>query len=161
MQCSTKLFPLHLPGTRGNQNHHTLVSPSPGMDWRFVQQPTNRTVKEGDNVTLVCRAPRSPPPARVSWIKEGRPLSPPLTTAPAGDLVLHRSGWISGGRVCGRVSLCNGGSRRLSQRAAGRCGDLLLLGLQPAAQPGAVLQEGRPHSSGYKQTTHSTERVWY
>ncbi|CAL8254865.1 unnamed protein product [Boreogadus saida] len=62
------------------------------MDWRFVQQPRNKTVKEGDNVTLVCRAPRSRPPARVSWVKEGRPLGPkaPLTTSPAGDLLLHR-----------------------------------------------------------------------
>ncbi|KAK7934331.1 hypothetical protein WMY93_005227 [Mugilogobius chulae] len=62
------------------------------MDWNFVEQPVNMTVKKGDNVTVNCRPPDSRPPAHVSWFKNNRPLttSADLYVLPSGDLYFHR-----------------------------------------------------------------------
>ncbi|XP_031685295.1 neurofascin [Oncorhynchus kisutch] len=61
------------------------------MEWNFVQQPTNQTVRMGDSVTLVCRPPYSRPPATVSWFKNNRLLTPKthFTVGPNGDLIFH------------------------------------------------------------------------
>nr|XP_046206249.1 neurofascin-like isoform X2 [Oncorhynchus gorbuscha] len=61
------------------------------MEWNFVLQPTNQTVRMGDSVTLVCRPPYSRPPARVSWFKNNRLLTPKthFTVGPNGDLIFH------------------------------------------------------------------------
>ncbi|KAK6306587.1 hypothetical protein J4Q44_G00235120 [Coregonus suidteri] len=61
------------------------------MEWSFVQQPTNQTVRMGDSVTLVCRPPYSRPPAMVSWFKNNRLLIPKthFTVGPNGDLIFH------------------------------------------------------------------------
>lgn len=63
------------------------------MDWSFVQQPTNLTVKSGKNVTVTCRPPYSRPAAQVSWFKNNRLLAPAdhVTVLPSGDLFIHRS----------------------------------------------------------------------
>lgn len=69
-------------------NRHTLSD----MDWTFVQQPSNLTVKKGDNVTVTCRPPSSRPPAQVSWFKNNQLLTPTahVTVLPSGDLFFHR-----------------------------------------------------------------------
>uniref|UniRef100_A0A4W5L8B1 Ig-like domain-containing protein n=1 Tax=Hucho hucho TaxID=62062 RepID=A0A4W5L8B1_9TELE len=61
------------------------------MDWSFVLQPTNQTVRMGDSVTLVCRSPYSRPPATVSWFKNNRLLTPKthFAVGPNGDLIFH------------------------------------------------------------------------
>ncbi|XP_030271966.1 hemicentin-2 isoform X1 [Sparus aurata] len=58
------------------------------MDWRFVQQPTNLTVRRGENVTVTCRPPYSKPAAQVSWFKNNHLLTPTAhsTVLPSGDL---------------------------------------------------------------------------
>ncbi|KAJ7993998.1 hypothetical protein DPEC_G00261390 [Dallia pectoralis] len=57
----------------------------------FVQQPSNRTVKKGDSVTLVCRPPNSNGPTTVHWFKNNRPLTPRthFTVRRNGDLAFH------------------------------------------------------------------------
>ncbi|KAI3372616.1 hypothetical protein L3Q82_023080 [Scortum barcoo] len=61
------------------------------MDWSFVQQPINMTVKRGENVTVTCRPPYSRPAAQVSWFKNNQLLAPtgPLTVLSSGDLFFH------------------------------------------------------------------------
>ncbi|XP_071339664.1 protein sax-3 [Trachinotus anak] len=61
------------------------------MDWNFVQQPRNLTVKRGDNVTVTCRPPYSRPAAQVSWFKNNQLLSPTahVTVLPSGDLFFY------------------------------------------------------------------------
>ncbi|XP_044053215.1 titin [Siniperca chuatsi] len=61
------------------------------MDWNFVQQPTNLTVKRGENVTVTCRPPYSRPAAQVSWFKNNQLLTPTahVTVLPVGDLFFH------------------------------------------------------------------------
>ncbi|XP_064883067.1 peroxidasin-like [Oncorhynchus nerka] len=61
------------------------------MEWNFVLQPTNQTVRVGDSVTLVCRPPYSRPPATVSWFKNNRLLTPKthFTVGPNGDLIFQ------------------------------------------------------------------------
>ncbi|XP_074525766.1 peroxidasin homolog [Halichoeres trimaculatus] len=61
------------------------------MDWSFVQQPTNQTVKRGDNVTVTCRPPYSRPAAQVSWFRNNKLLSPMnrVTVLPTGDLFIQ------------------------------------------------------------------------
>ncbi|XP_054867126.1 mucin-2 [Amphiprion ocellaris] len=61
------------------------------MDWSFVQQPTNLTVKRGENVTVTCRPPFSRPAAEVSWFKNDQLLRPSAHVAvvPSGDLFFH------------------------------------------------------------------------
>uniref|UniRef100_A0A8B9HSP9 Ig-like domain-containing protein n=1 Tax=Astyanax mexicanus TaxID=7994 RepID=A0A8B9HSP9_ASTMX len=61
------------------------------MDWTFVLQPVNKTVRKGDSVTLSCRPPHSRPPAQVSWFKNNRLLRPRphLSMEPAGDLLFR------------------------------------------------------------------------
>ncbi|XP_068994405.1 uncharacterized protein [Embiotoca jacksoni] len=58
------------------------------MDWSFVQQPTNLTVKSGENVTVICRPPYSRPAAQVSWFKNNQllALTAHVTVQPSGDL---------------------------------------------------------------------------
>ncbi|KAK1792159.1 hypothetical protein P4O66_001764 [Electrophorus voltai] len=62
------------------------------MDWMFVLQPTNKTVRKGDAVTLSCRPPDSRPPAQVSWFRNNRLLRPRphFTMETTGDLLFHR-----------------------------------------------------------------------
>ncbi|XP_048849286.1 hemicentin-2-like [Brienomyrus brachyistius] len=62
------------------------------MEWSFMQQPVNTTAQAGNSVTLTCRPPRSRPPARVTWFKNGRPLThkPHFSQLPSGDLLFHR-----------------------------------------------------------------------
>nr|XP_033475526.1 peroxidasin homolog [Epinephelus lanceolatus] len=62
------------------------------MEWSFIQQPVNLTVKRGENVTVTCRPPYSQPAAQVSWFKDNRLLSPAAreTVLPSGDLFIHR-----------------------------------------------------------------------
>ncbi|XP_071259774.1 uncharacterized protein [Salvelinus alpinus] len=61
------------------------------MGWTFVQQPTNKAVRMGESVTLVCRPPYSRPPTTVSWFKNNRLLAPKthFTVRPSGDLIFH------------------------------------------------------------------------
>ncbi|XP_068166222.1 contactin-5-like [Antennarius striatus] len=61
------------------------------MDWVFIQNPTNRTVKKGENVTFTCRPPYSRPEAQVSWFKNNKPIIPTASTTllPNGDLFIH------------------------------------------------------------------------
>ncbi|XP_026176509.1 roundabout homolog 1 isoform X3 [Mastacembelus armatus] len=61
------------------------------MDWHFVQQPTNLTVKKGENVTVTCRPPHSRPAAQVSWFKNNQTFSPTahVTVLPTGDLFFY------------------------------------------------------------------------
>lgn len=62
------------------------------MDWTFVRQPVNKTVRKGDLVTLYCRPPHSRPPAKVSWFKNNQLLRARshISTQPTGDLLFHR-----------------------------------------------------------------------
>ncbi|XP_017546472.2 contactin-2 [Pygocentrus nattereri] len=62
------------------------------MDWTFVLQPVNKTVRKGDSVTLSCRPPHSRPPAQVAWFKNNRLLRPRphFSVEPTGDLLFHR-----------------------------------------------------------------------
>lgn len=64
----------------------------PEMDWVFIQNPTNMTVKKGENVTVPCRPPYSRPVAEVSWFKNNRPLpsTAATTVLPSGDLFFLR-----------------------------------------------------------------------
>ncbi|MCJ8746806.1 hypothetical protein PDJAM_G00145990 [Pangasius djambal] len=61
------------------------------MDWNFVLQPVNKTVRKGDSVTLYCRPPHSRPPAQVSWFKNNRLLRSRshISIQPTGDLLFH------------------------------------------------------------------------
>ncbi|XP_078107418.1 protein sax-3 isoform X3 [Sander vitreus] len=61
------------------------------MDWSFVQQPVNLTVKRGENVTVTCRPPYSRPAAQVSWFKNNQLLTQSVheTVLPNGDLFFH------------------------------------------------------------------------
>lgn len=62
------------------------------MDWSFVQQPVNLTVKRGANATVTCRPPLSRPAAQVSWFKDNQLLAPTarVTVLPSGDLFFYR-----------------------------------------------------------------------
>lgn len=62
------------------------------MGWSFVQQPTNLTVKSGENVTVTCQPPRSRPEAQVSWFKNNQLLPPRthITVLHSGDLFFYR-----------------------------------------------------------------------
>ncbi|XP_072561163.1 uncharacterized protein [Paramormyrops kingsleyae] len=62
------------------------------MEWSFMQQPVNTTAQAGDSVTLICKPPRSRPPARITWFKNARPLTqkPHFSQLPSGDLLFHR-----------------------------------------------------------------------
>ncbi|XP_061116487.1 protogenin A-like [Conger conger] len=72
------------------------------MEWNFIQQPSNLTVRREDSVTLTCRPPDSRPPdsrppdsrppAHVSWFKNNRLMNPTphITLQPIGDLLFHR-----------------------------------------------------------------------
>ncbi|XP_046697205.1 roundabout homolog 1 [Silurus meridionalis] len=61
------------------------------MDWDFVLQSVNKTVRKGDSVTLYCRPPHSRPPAQVSWFRNNRILwsRSHISTQPNGDLLFH------------------------------------------------------------------------
>ncbi|KAM8885744.1 uncharacterized protein AB9W97_013209 isoform 2-T2 [Spinachia spinachia] len=61
------------------------------MDWSFLQQPVDLTVKRGENVTVTCRPPYSRPAAQVSWFKNNQLLPPTAHQAvlPSGDLFFH------------------------------------------------------------------------
>ncbi|XP_050931101.1 hemicentin-2 [Lates calcarifer] len=61
------------------------------MDWSFVQQPRNLTVRSGENVTVTCRPPYSRPAAQVSWFKNNQLLTPTahVTVLPSGDLFFY------------------------------------------------------------------------
>ncbi|XP_043096276.1 Down syndrome cell adhesion molecule-like protein 1 homolog [Puntigrus tetrazona] len=61
------------------------------MDWIFVLEPANLTVRKGESATLSCRPPHSRPQAQVSWFKNNRLLQrgPYYTFDPTGDLVFH------------------------------------------------------------------------
>ncbi|KAF5888676.1 hemicentin-2-like isoform X1, partial [Clarias magur] len=61
------------------------------MDWTFILQPINKTVRKGDPVTLHCRPPHSRPPAQVSWFRNDQLLQsgPHISTQPTGDLLFH------------------------------------------------------------------------
>lgn len=64
----------------------------PEMDWNFVQHPANMTVKQGENVTVVCRPPCSRPTAQVSWFKNNQLYIPTnhVAVLPSGDLFFQR-----------------------------------------------------------------------
>lgn len=64
----------------------------PEMDWSFVQHPANMTMKQGENVTVVCRPPYSRPMAQVSWFKNNQLYIPKDNVAvlPSGDLFFQR-----------------------------------------------------------------------
>lgn len=64
----------------------------PEMDWSFIQQPTNQTVRKGQNVTVTCRPPYSRPVAQVSWFRNNQLLTMTtrVTALPSGDLFLHQ-----------------------------------------------------------------------
>ncbi|KAM7017945.1 uncharacterized protein LKV04_000665 [Tautogolabrus adspersus] len=61
------------------------------MDWSFVKQPKNLTVKREENVTVTCRPPYSRPAAQVSWFKNNKLFTPTrhVTVLPSGDLFFH------------------------------------------------------------------------
>ncbi|XP_067294164.1 titin isoform X2 [Pseudorasbora parva] len=61
------------------------------MDWTFMLEPANQTVRKGESATLSCRPPHSRPQAQVSWFKNNRLLHPGLhnTAHPNGDLLFH------------------------------------------------------------------------
>ncbi|XP_042612697.1 roundabout homolog 3-like [Cyprinus carpio] len=61
------------------------------MDWSFVLEPANLTVKKGEAATLSCRPPHSRPQAQVSWFKNNSLLQTGLhyTFDYNGDLVFH------------------------------------------------------------------------
>ncbi|XP_059192662.1 hemicentin-2 [Centropristis striata] len=75
-----------------NQNESIKSQPAfllpAEMDWSFVQQPVNLTVRRGENVTVTCRPPHSKPAAQVSWFKNNQLHSPTahVTVLPSGDL---------------------------------------------------------------------------
>ncbi|XP_024130418.1 flocculation protein FLO11 [Oryzias melastigma] len=58
------------------------------MGWTFVQEPSNTTVKRGENLTLTCSPPHSRPDARVTWFRNDQLLLPSgrITARPNGDL---------------------------------------------------------------------------
>nr|XP_015222284.1 PREDICTED: uncharacterized protein LOC107079839 [Lepisosteus oculatus] len=62
------------------------------MDWRFGQQPANVSARQGDSATLICRPPRSNPPATVTWFKNNRILNkmPHFVLLDTGDLLFKR-----------------------------------------------------------------------
>ncbi|XP_039525054.1 hemicentin-1-like isoform X2 [Pimephales promelas] len=61
------------------------------MDWTFMLEPANLTVRKGESATLSCRPPHSRPQAQVSWFKNNKLLHPGLhyTADPNGDLHFH------------------------------------------------------------------------
>ncbi|XP_051519218.1 roundabout homolog 3-like [Myxocyprinus asiaticus] len=61
------------------------------MDWTFIVEPANLTVRKGDPATIPCRPPHSRPQAQVSWFKDSQLLQPGLhyTTDPNGDMLFH------------------------------------------------------------------------
>ncbi|XP_077087920.1 titin isoform X2 [Siphateles boraxobius] len=61
------------------------------MDWTFMLEPANLTVRKGESATLSCRPPHSRPQAQVSWFKNNRFLHPGLhyTADPNGDLLFQ------------------------------------------------------------------------
>ncbi|XP_034081216.1 uncharacterized protein LOC117552089 isoform X2 [Gymnodraco acuticeps] len=78
-------------------NHKETIKSQPAflltadMEWSFVQQPVNQTVKRGENVTVTCRPPYSRPAAQVAWFKNSQLLSPKghQTMLPSGDLFFY------------------------------------------------------------------------
>nr|XP_019954556.1 PREDICTED: uncharacterized protein LOC109636947 isoform X1 [Paralichthys olivaceus] len=76
------------------------------MDWSFVQQPVNLTVKRGQNVTVTCRPPHSRPAAQVSWFKNNQLLTPtaPDDVLPSGDLFFYSIQETDSGRYFCRAS---------------------------------------------------------
>ncbi|KAI9513777.1 hypothetical protein NQZ68_039441 [Dissostichus eleginoides] len=81
-------------------NHKETIKSQPAflltadMEWSFVQQPVNQTVKRGENVTVTCRPPYSRPAAQVAWFKNSQLLSPKghQTMLPSGDLFFYSMG---------------------------------------------------------------------
>ncbi|KAK3539051.1 hypothetical protein QTP86_023497, partial [Hemibagrus guttatus] len=61
------------------------------MDWTFVLQPVNKTVRKGDSVTLHCRPPHSRPPAQVSWFRNNQLVQSKshISVEATGDLLFH------------------------------------------------------------------------
>ncbi|XP_056233073.1 uncharacterized protein LOC130170016 [Seriola aureovittata] len=76
------------------------------MDWSFVQQPINLTVRRGENVTVTCRPPYSRPAAQVSWFKDSQLLIPTthVTVLPSGDLFFDSIQEFDGGSYFCRAS---------------------------------------------------------
>ncbi|TNN60187.1 Hemicentin-1 [Liparis tanakae] len=78
-----------------NQREATTSQPAfllpAEMEWSFIQQPANLTVKRGEHVTVTCRPPHSRPAAQVSWFKNNQLLTPTAhqTVLPSGDLFFH------------------------------------------------------------------------
>ncbi|XP_063753867.1 mucin-2 [Eleginops maclovinus] len=72
------------------KSHHALLLTA-DMDWSFVQQPANQTVKRGENVTVTCRPPYSRPAAQVAWFKNNQLVSPKghQIVLPSGDLIFY------------------------------------------------------------------------
>ncbi|XP_023814100.2 uncharacterized protein LOC105354687 [Oryzias latipes] len=79
-----------------NQNQTVQSEPAfllpAEMGWTFVQEPTNMTVKRGENLTLSCSPPHSRPEARVTWFRNDQLLFPTghITALPNGDLFFLR-----------------------------------------------------------------------
>ncbi|KAM3611520.1 uncharacterized protein V6R79_019985 [Siganus canaliculatus] len=85
------LYHCEASNQRETAKSHTAFLLPAEMNWSFIQQPSNLTVRKGDNVTLTCRPPYSRPTAQVSWFKNNQLLMPTahVTVLPSGDLVLH------------------------------------------------------------------------
>lgn len=94
---SSQLVP-YLPMLRPNvskffcKSLHTWSAVFAEMGWTFVQEPTNMTVKRGENLTLTCSPPHSRPEARVTWFRNDQLLFPTghITALPNGDLFFLR-----------------------------------------------------------------------
>ncbi|XP_058231005.1 titin isoform X2 [Hemibagrus wyckioides] len=61
------------------------------MDWTFVLQPVNKTVRKGDSVTLHCSPPHSRPPAQITWFRNNQLLQSRshISAQATGDLLFH------------------------------------------------------------------------
>ncbi|KAK0143447.1 Hemicentin-1 [Merluccius polli] len=108
------------------------------MGWRFVIQPSNQTAKKGENVTLVCRPPRSRPTARVSWVKDSGPLAP-LSVTPTGDLVFHRVQESDAGTY-----FCRASNDHLNRSVSSRSVSLTVLGIAPYSESAAPAGDSAP-----------------